>query len=106
MKLFQFTFCFASLALLASAESVYKVTLSEPAVIEGSAVKPGDYRIVIEGNTATLTTGKTSLQVPVKVEMGKQKFAYTSVDTRTEAGQTIVDDIQVGGTRTILVFKR
>jgi hypothetical protein len=38
--------------------------------------------------------------------MGKQKFAYTSVDTRTEAGQTIVDDIQVGGTRTILVFKR
>ena len=46
MKLFRFTFCFASLALLASAAPVYKITLTEPAMIAGSAVKPGDYRIV------------------------------------------------------------
>jgi len=106
MKLFRLTFSFASLALLASAAPAYKVTLTEPAVIAGSVVKPGDYRIVVNGDKATLTSGKISLEVPVKVETGSQKFSYTSVESRTEAGKTTVDDIQIGGTSTTLVFKR
>jgi hypothetical protein len=106
MKLFRFTFCFASLALLASAAPAYKITLTEPAVIAGTAVKAGDYRIVVNGDKATLTSGKTSLEVPVKVETGTQKFQYTSVESRTQAGKTMVDDIQLGGTTTTLVFKR
>jgi hypothetical protein len=106
MKLFRFTFCFASLALLASAAPAYKFTLTESAVIAGSVVKPGDYRIVVNGDKATLTSGKTSLEVPVKVETGSQKFQYTSVESRTEAGKNILNDIQVGGTSTTLVFKR
>ena len=106
MKLFRFTFCFASLALLASAAPVYKVTLTESAVIAGSVVKPGDYRIVVNGDKATLTMGKTSVEVPVKVETGDKKFQFTSVECRTEAGQNVLDDIRVGGTSTILVFKR
>jgi hypothetical protein len=106
MKLFRFTFCFASLALLASAAPVYKVTLTEPAMIAGSAIKAGDYRIVVNGEKATLTSGKTSLEVPVKVETGSQKFGFTSVESRSEAGQNILDDIHVGGTTTTLVFKR
>jgi hypothetical protein len=106
MKLFRFTFCFASLALLASAAPFYKVTLTESAVIAGSVVKPGDYKIVINGDKATLTSGKISLEVPVKVETGSQKFQYTSVESRTEAGKNVLDDIHVGGTSTTLVFKR
>jgi hypothetical protein len=91
---------------MAGAAPVYKVTLTEPAVIAGSVVKPGDYRIVVNGDKATLTMGKTSLEVPVKVESGKQKFHYTSVECRMDGGQNMLDDIQVGGTSTILVFKR
>jgi hypothetical protein len=106
MKLFRLTFSFASLALLASAAPAYRVTLTEPAVIAGSVVKPGDYRIVVNGDKATLTSGKISLEVPVKVETGTQKFSYTSVESRTEAGKNMVDDIQIGGTSTTLVFKR
>ncbi len=106
MKLFRFTFCFASLALLASAAPVYKVTLTEPAVIAGSVFKAGDYRIVVNGDKATLTSGKTSLEVPVKVETGTQKFQFTSVESSTEAGKNMLDDIHVGGTSTTLVFKR
>jgi len=106
MKLFRFAFSFASLALLASAAPVYKVKLTESAVIAGSAVKAGDYRIVVNGDKATLTTGKTSVEVPVKLETGTQKFQYTSVEIRTEKGKNVVDDIQVGGTTTTLVFKR
>lgn len=106
MKLFRLTFSFASLALLASAAPAYKVTLSEPSVIAGSVVKPGDYRIVVNGNKATLTSGKTSIEVPVTVESGTQKFQHTAVDRRSEGGKDMVDDIQIGGTHTILVFKR
>jgi hypothetical protein len=106
MKLFRFTFSFAAIALLASAAPVYKVTLTEPAVIAGSVVQAGDYRIVVNGDKATLTSGKTSLEVPVKVETGTQKFHYTSVESRMEAGKTMLDDIHLGGTSTTLVFKR
>ncbi len=106
MKLIRFTFSFASLALLASAAPVYKITLTAPAMIAGSVAKAGDYRIVVNGDKATLTSGKTSLEVPVTVETGSQKFRYTSVETRTEAGKSVLDDIHVGGTSTTLVFKR
>jgi hypothetical protein len=106
MKLFRFTFCFASLALLASAAPVYKVTLTESAMIAGSVVKPGDYRIVVNGEKATLTSGKTTLEVPVKVETGSQKYQYTAVECRTESGKNMLDDIHFGGTNTTLVFKR
>jgi hypothetical protein len=106
MKLFRSVLCFASFALLASAAPVYKVTLTEPAVIAGSVVKAGDYRIVVNGEKATLTMGKTSLEVPVKVQNGNRKFDYTSIECSTEAGKNMLDDIQVGGTTTTLVFKR
>jgi hypothetical protein len=106
MKFFRFTLSFASLALLASAAPAYKVTLTEPAVISGSVVKAGDYRIVINGDKATLTSGKISLEVPVKVETGAQKFQYTSIESRTQGGQNVLDDIHLGGTSTTLVFKR
>jgi hypothetical protein len=105
-KFFRLTLSFAALAALASAAPAYKVTLTEPAVIAGSVLKPGDYRIVVNGDKATLTSGKTSLEVPVKVETGTQKFQYTSVESRTEGGKNLVDDIHVGGTSTTLIFKR
>jgi hypothetical protein len=106
MKFLPLPLCLAALALFASAASVYKVTLTEPAIIAGSIVKAGDYRIVVNGDKATLTMGKISVEVPVKVETGKQKFHYTSVDCRMEGGKNMLDDIQVGGTNTTLVFKR
>jgi len=106
MKLFRRVMCFSSFALVASAAPVYKVTLPEPAVIAGSAVKAGDYKIVINGDKARITTGKTSVEVPVKVETGTRKFEHTFVESRKERGKNMVDDIQVGGTSTTLIFKR
>jgi hypothetical protein len=106
MSFLRITLSFASLAVIASAAPVYKVTLTEPEVISGSVVKAGDYRIVVNGDKATLTSGKTSIEVPVKVETGTQKFQYTTVESRSQAGKNMLDDIHVGGTTTTLVFKR
>ncbi|HVO96719.1 MAG TPA: hypothetical protein VMT15_01565 [Bryobacteraceae bacterium] len=95
-----------ALPLIASAAPVYKVTLTQPAVVAGSVVKPGDYKIVVNGEKAVLTSGKVTLEVPVKVETGKQKFAHTSVESREEGGKILLEDIQVGGTTTTLIFSR
>lgn len=106
MKLFTSAFCLASFALVAFAAPSYKVTLTEPSVIAGSAVKPGDYKIVVNGDKATLTSGRTSLEVPVKVQSGSQKFPYTSIEGLHNQGQNVVEDIHVGGTTTTLVFSK
>jgi hypothetical protein len=42
----------------------------------------------------------------VKVETGSQKFRHTAIECSTQAGKNMLDDIQVGGTTTTLVFKR
>jgi hypothetical protein len=106
MKLLRFTICYAALALLASAASSFKFTVSQPSIIAGSVIRPGDYRVVVNGDKATLTTGSISLEVPVKVETGTQKFSHTSVETRSEAGKNILNEVQIGGTTTTLVFTR
>ena len=92
--------------MLASAASGYRVTLTEPEVIAGSALKPGDYRITVSGDKATLKMGRTSLEVPVKVESGSEKFAITAIESQSEGGKNVVDEIRVGGTTTTLVFNR
>jgi len=106
MKLFRIVLSSVALPLIASAAPVYKVTLTQPAVVAGSVVKPGDYKIVVNGEKAVLTSGKVTLEVPVKVETGKQKFAHTSVESREEGGKILLEDIQVGGTTTTLIFSR
>ena len=83
MKLFRFAISFAPLAMLgtlSAATPSYKVTLTETAVIGNSVMKAGDYKIVVAGDKATLTSGKTTVEVPVKVETGDKKFAYTSIE--------------------------
>lgn len=106
MKILRFAFSFAALALLASASPAYKVTLTQPAIIAGSLVKPGEYKIVVNGEKATLSAGKVRIEVPVKVENGNHKFDYTSIESREVSGKTLVEDIHVGGTTTTLVFAR
>jgi hypothetical protein len=104
MKPFRFPLCLATIAMVASAAPAYKVTLTESAIVAGSVVKPGDYKIVVNGDKATLTSGIIRLEVPVKVETGSEKFQYTQVECRTESGKNLLDDIRVGGTTTKLVF--
>jgi hypothetical protein len=103
MKVFRLVLCFAALALAAPG---YKVTLTKPAILAGTVLQAGEYRIVVNGSTATVTSGKISLEVPVEVEVGAQKFQYTSVEGTKRQGKNLVEDIHIGGTTTTLIFKR
>ena len=93
---------FVALSLaVASAATSYKVTLFQPSVINGTELKPGEYKVEVKDNKAVLWQGKSSTEVPVKVESTEQKNRATAV--RYGSGSHI-EEIRIGGTKTKLVF--
>jgi hypothetical protein len=96
---------FGVLALaVASADTTYKVTFHQPSVVNGTELKPGDYKVELKDNTAVITKGKQSVEAPVKTETVNSKFASTSVRYLNGDGKYRVQEIQIGGTNTKLVF--
>ena len=99
-----------SLSVLAFAANAatYKVTLSQPAVVQGKTLKAGEYRLNLEDTKVTMVHGKESVEVPVKVESVAQKYDNTSVRyTGTDQPSTEkpkITEIRIGGTKTKLVF--
>ena len=94
---------FASLALaVASAASSYNVTFYEPVMINGSELKPGDYKLELKDKTAVIKQGKTVTEAPVKVENDSQKYQRTAV--RMNGMQ--IEEIRIGGTSTRIVFDK
>jgi hypothetical protein len=93
-----------SLGLAAGAASHYTVTISEPAEIGAQSVKPGEYRVEVEGSKATLKGAGTSVETAVRVVEGDAKFPRTSVRYDIAGGKYRLDQIQIGGTRTTLIF--
>ena len=94
---------FASLALaVASAATTYRVTLFQPSVINGTELKPGEYKVEINNDKAVIRSGKTSAEATVKVENNDQKFRTNVVRYGPESR---VQEIRLGGTKTRLVFE-
>jgi hypothetical protein len=94
---------FASIAVaVASAASSYSVTFYQPVMVNGTELKPGDYKLELKDKTAVLKQGKTATEAPVKVENDSQKFQRTSV--RLNGPQ--VEEIRLGGTSMRVVFDK
>lgn len=98
-------FTFATVAIaVASAASSYRVTVLEPSVINGTELKPGEYKIELKGSTAIITRGKQSIESPVKIESAPSKFSATPVRYTKGNGEQPAEEIRLGGTNTKLVF--
>jgi hypothetical protein len=89
---------------VASAASKYTVTLYQPSIVNGTELKPGDYKVEVNDNTVTISKGKQSVQAPVKTETADSKFSSTSVRYLNGDGKYRVQEIRIGGTNTKLVF--
>ena len=101
----------AAAALVASAGTVpsggrYKVTLVQPAAVQGTVLKAGDYRLNLAESKLTIVddNGKNPLEVTVKVETGDTKFTSTVVRCDTTTGKAVISEIRLGGTKTKLIF--
>ena len=99
-------FCFATLALaVASAASTYHITLFQPSVVAGTELQPGQYKLAVDNNKATIKAGKQSVEANVKIEDADRKFTTTSVRYTNGDGKYHVQEIHIGGTHTKLIFE-
>lgn len=101
----KFVLAFAILAVaIASAGTVpgsrtYTINLIQPAVVNGTELKAGEYRLTVDTTKVTLTKGKQVVDVPAKVETVDAKFDTTAI----RFAGTNLAEIRVGGTKTRIV---
>jgi hypothetical protein len=83
----------------------YTVSLTKPNMLGTTELKPGDYKIEVDGGKAVLRQGKTQTESPVKVEESDTKYDSNVVRYVNSAdGKLHIQEIRIGGTRTKLVF--
>jgi hypothetical protein len=90
--------------LVASAASSHRITLTRPSVVNGTELKAGEYRLNLDDAKATLVSGKTTVEVPVKIENADSKFGSTAVRYAEQGGKSTISEIRLGGTKTRVVF--
>jgi hypothetical protein len=104
----KFVFAFAVLALVATfagnLPATAHVTLTQPAVVSGTALRAGDYRLLIGDAKVTFNIDKKSFDIPAKIETNTKKFDVTEVQYDVVRGQTTITEIDLGGAKTRLIF--
>lgn len=101
MKLTNLVFSLATLALgIAGAASTYNVKFYQPVWIGATELKPGDYKIEMQGDKAVFKSGKSSIEVPATMEKSDKKYNFTSFTS----ADSKISEIDLGGTATKIVF--
>ena len=90
---------------IASAKT-YELSLSGITKAGSVQLKPGQYRLKIDGANATFTNldNAKSVTTPVKVNNSDKKFDVTKVDASKEGDVDVIKDIELGGSKTKLEF--
>ena len=88
---------------IASAKT-HTITLYSKSVVAGQELKPGNYKLEIEGDKVTITNGKKSLEPAARVEEGSEMFEKTSIRYTEADGKKSIREIRIGGTNTKLTF--
>lgn len=102
-KAMKFLVLFFTAAMVFASAASYNVTLFQPSVVSGKELKPGEYKLTIDGGTAILVKGKEKVEFAVKLETAESKFSSTSVRYADQGGKMKVQEIRLGGTTTKVV---
>lgn len=97
------TITFLALGAIAHAET-YHVTLLKPSLVAGKELKPGDYKVEVNNDTAVISHGKQSVEVKVKAETTDKKFGSTTVRYQMDGDRFKMQEIGIGGSKTKLVI--
>jgi hypothetical protein len=101
MNLKRLMFGLGTLALAVASAAGNSISLSQPTWVGNAQLKPGNYKVALQGSTAVFTTGKTVVEAPVTVEKSDRSVNETEVETKGSH----ITEIRLGGTSTRLVFK-
>jgi hypothetical protein len=105
MKLAKWLVCLgvAAMAVVGAATS-FSVTFLQSAIVGGTELKAGDYRVELDGDKAVIRSGKHMVEAPVKVQTDDVKHRETIVRYNNGDGKYHVSQILIGGSKTTLVF--
>ena len=86
----------------------FDITFDQPAVLGPMQVESGHYKLSITGSTVTLVNEDThkSFETTATVQTSGKKYIDTIVESKTDSGKMMVNEIQLGGTKTALEFHR
>ena len=93
----------AAAAALASA-ATYRVSLPTDANLAGQDLKAGDYKIDVNGDTATVKGSGHTVDAKVTTQTTATKNDSTAVKMVQVDGKYTVQSIQIGGKAITLVF--
>ena len=102
MNLKRLLFGFGTVALaVVSAASSYDVVISNPTWVGATQLKPGTYKLELQGNNAVFHSGKkTVAETTTTIEKGDHKVQSTEVTT----SDSRIKEIRLGGTNSKLLF--
>jgi len=86
--------------------TTFRITLSQPSVVNGTVLKPGDYKLNLGEDKITLVQGKFSVEAPAKIETVESKFSDTAIRYTETAGKQVVAEIRLGGSKTKVVLSQ
>ncbi len=85
--------------------SSYSVNLPKPAVINGTEVKAGDYKVEVNGGKATFKSGKTTVEADVTVDTLPSKAYQSTACCLGEDGKYHLTELRLGGSSMKLTIK-
>jgi hypothetical protein len=91
----------------AASAKTYDFSLDSPTKVGTVELKPGQYRVKVDGSNAVFmpTDGSKSVTAPVKIENADQKFSQTMVLTHNNSnGTDNLKEIDLGGSHNKLAF--
>ena len=97
---------FGTVALgLAFAASTHHMTVNNPLWINGHELKPGDYKLQVEGSNVMIKGNDTDLQIPAKVQTAAEKYPHTSLRSESVNGKQLLEEVDLGGTKTSILLQ-
>jgi hypothetical protein len=98
---------FAVAGLSVAGAKSYDVTFTVPAMLGSVEVPAGKYQLKLDGSKVTLTNAISGkhVEADATVQEMPSKFGQTIVQSKRDGGKDMVDEIQLGGTKTAIDFK-
>ena len=106
MKKFLVVSALALASLTVVSAKTYEITLSNPTKVGNVQLKPGQYKLKVDGSNAVFTdlNSAKSFTTPVKVETTDKKFDDTRVQSVKDGEADRINEIDLGGSKTKLGF--
>ena len=95
---------FAAAVSMAAAAQTHRVTLFQETLVNGTTLKPGEYKVIVDNGKAVLEKGKSRAEAQVNIETDIDQYMPTTIRYQNGDGQYRLKEIRLGGTNTKLVF--